>query len=330
MTKIAINGFGRIGRAIYRILSHQNDIKVVAVNDLTSTNTLAYLLRHDTVMGNFPFPVDVTGDILKTNGQETKITNMADPLELPWKNQDISIVIEATGRFTKRGDLEKHLKAGAKKVLLTVPPKDEIDAMIVMGVNDSTLKSEHKLVSNASCTTNCLAPMIKILDDAFGVEKAYMSTVHAYTNDQRLSDMYHRDFRRARAANENIIPTTTGAAKAVGKILPHLNGKIDGGAIRVPIPDGSIVDLSVLLKKQVSPGEVNKAFESAAGNKLKGIVEYSTSHPVSSDILQNPHSTIFDSEFTKVVDGTFVKVLAWYDNEWGYSNRVVDLLKRMI
>jgi len=329
MINVAINGFGRIGRAVYRVLSHQQDIQVVAVNDLTSPETLAYLLKHDTVMGAFPYPIELSDKTIHTNKQKTHITNISDLSNLDWKKFNVDIVIEATGRFVEKASLEKHLAAGAKRVILTVPPKDSLDAMIVLGVNDSTLTSAHKLISNASCTTNCLTPMIKILDEAFGLERAYMTTVHAYTNDQRLSDMYHKDFRRARAANENIIPTTTGAARAVGKILPHLNGKIDGSSVRVPIADGSIVDLSAVLKKPATVKEINAAFEKAANGNLKGIVEYSTEALVSSDIIQNPHSTIFDSEFTKVIGGTFVKVLAWYDNEWGYSNRVCDLVKKL-
>ena len=329
MTTVAINGFGRIGRAVYRILCERDGIDVRAVNDLTSPSTLAYLLKNDTVMGAFPHPVSLEGDTIVTAGQKTRITNLADPEKLPWKDLGIDIVIEATGRFTQRQECEKHLTAGAKKVLLTVPPKDALDSMIVLGVNDSVLKPDHRLVSNASCTTNCLAPMIKVLDDAFGIERAYMNTIHAYTNDQRLSDMYHKDYRRARAANENIIPTTTGAARAVGKTLPHLNGKIDGGSCRIPIPDGSMVDLSAVLRKPATREDINRAFKEASQGPLKGIVQYSEEHLVSSDILQNPHSTIFDPEYTKVLGGNFAKLVAWYDNEWGYSNRVVDLIGKM-
>jgi glyceraldehyde 3-phosphate dehydrogenase len=329
-TRIAINGFGRIGRAVYRIVADRKDIQIVAVNDITSAATLTYLLKFDTVFGIFEHPTQLSDNILTTAGQKTKMLNESDPSKLPWKDLDVDLVIESTGRFTKRADCEKHLTAGAKKLILTVPPKDPLDAMIVVGVNEHMLKKEHRLVSNASCTTNCLSPVAKVLQENFGIERAFMTTVHAYTNDQRLSDMYHKDLRRARAANENIIPTTTGAAKSIGKIIPELAGKFDGGAMRVPIPDASIVDLVLHLTKNTTAQEINKAFKQASETSLKGILQYSEDPIVSSDIVGNTHSAIFDAPFTKVIDGNYAKVLAWYDNEWGYSCRVVDLIGRMM
>ncbi|MFH1017949.1 MAG: type I glyceraldehyde-3-phosphate dehydrogenase [Pseudomonadota bacterium] len=328
--RVGINGFGRIGRSVYRIAYARKDIEFVAVNDVTDHKTLAYLLRWDTVMGPLHEPVSLEGDALAVAHQKTKMLNEPDPAKIPWKDLGVDIVIESTGRFQKREDLEKHLAAGAKKVLLTVPAKDAIDAMIVIGVNEETLKPEHRIVSNASCTTNCLGPIVKILHDSFGIERGLMTTVHAYTNDQRLSDFPHKDPRRARAANENIIPTTTGAARAVGKVLPALNGKLDGIAMRVPLPDGSIVDFVARLSRKVTAQEVNEAVRKSAEGKHKGIVQYSTDPIVSSDIIGNPHSAIFDAPFTRVLGGDLIKVVAWYDNEWGYSNRVVDLLARMM
>lgn len=327
--RIAINGFGRIGRAVYRLVAERKDLQVVAMNDITSAETLSYLMRFDTVFGIFKHPIELKDGILTTAAQKTKMFREDDPSKLPWKDLGVDIAIESTGRFTKRADCEKHLTSGAKKVILTVPPKDALDAMIVMGVNDRILTKDHRLVSNASCTTNCLSPVAKVLHENFGIELGFMTTVHAYTNDQRLSDMYHKDLRRARAANENIIPTTTGAAKSVGKIIPELAGKLDGTAMRVPIPDGSIVDFVVLLKKKTTAEEINNAFKRTSETNLKGILQYSDDPIVSSDIIGNPHSAIFDAPFTKVIGGNYVKVVAWYDNEWGYSCRVVDLLERM-
>ena len=327
--RVAINGFGRIGRSVFRIAIDRKDMEIVAINDVTDAKTLSYLLQYDTIMGTFAYPVELEGNNLKTAGKNIQMFALDDPHHLPWKKLDIDIVVESTGRFAKRVDLEKHLLAGAKRAILTVPPKDALDAMVVLGVNESILKPEHKLISNASCTTNCLAPIAKVLHNSFGIEQGFMTTVHAYTNDQRLADTYHKDLRRARAANENIIPTTTGAARAVGKVLPELNGKLDGTAMRVPIPDGSILDFVVLLSKKVSVEEVNQAMKKASQGHLKGIIEYSEAPIVSSDIIGNPHSAIFDAPFTRVLQGNYVKVIAWYDNEWGYSNRVVDLIAHL-
>jgi len=328
--RVGINGFGRIGRSVFRILSDRDDIQVVAVNDLFDNEQLAYLLKYDTVMGVLHKDVSVEGDSMYVDGQEVAMIDETDPAKLPWKDLDVDIVIEATGVFRNREALEKHLEAGAKKVILTVPPKDEIDATIVLGVNDQDLKPEDRIVSNASCTTNCLAPLVKILDDAFGLEEGFLTTVHAYTNDQRLADVPHKDRRRSRAAAENIIPTTTGAARAVGKVLPNMAGKLDGMAMRVPVPDGSIVDLVCRLTKKPSREEVNLAVKLAAEGPLAKVVEYSEVALVSSDIIGNPHSSIFDALSTIAESDGFVRVLSWYDNEWGYSNRVVDLIDRLV
>ena len=328
--RIGINGFGRIGRSVFRILSDRDDIQVVAVNDLFENEQLAYLLKYDTVMGVLHKDVSVEGDSMYVNGQEVAMIDETDPAKLPWGDLGVEIVIEATGVFRDRASLEKHLEAGAKKVILTVPPKDEIDATIVLGVNDEDLKPEHQIVSNASCTTNCLAPIVKILDDSFGLEEGFLTTVHAYTNDQRLADVPHKDRRRSRAAAENIIPTTTGAARAVGKVLPKMQGKLDGMAMRVPVPDGSLVDLVCRLAKQPSRDKVNLAVKEAAESSLARVVEYSEVPLVSSDIIGNPHSSIFDALSTITKGDGFVRVVAWYDNEWGYSNRVVDLIDRLV
>lgn len=325
--KVAINGFGRIGRSVFRILNNKSDIDVVAINDIFDKEALTYLLKYDTVMGRFPEQVNLEGDILRTQSQSVKLIAERVPSELPWSEMGVDIVIESTGIFRQRKQLEDHLNAGAKRVVLTVPSKDEIDYTVVLGVNDNGLKPEHKIVSNASCTTNCLAPMAKILNDSFGIEMGVINTIHAYTNDQRLADVPHSDWRRSRAAAENVIPTTTGAARAVGKVLPELNGKLDGIAMRVPVPDGSVVDLNVRLNQNVKEHDINEAVRAAAENgSLKNVLEYSTLPVVSTDIIGNPHSSIFDAPFTRVVDGNFVKTLNWYDNEWGYSNRVADLL----
>ena len=325
--KVAINGFGRIGRSVFRILNNKSDIDVVAINDIFDKEALTYLLKYDTVMGRFPEQVNLEGDILRTQSQSVKLIAERVPSELPWSEMGVDIVIESTGIFRQRKQLEDHLNAGAKRVVLTVPSKDEIDYTVVLGVNDNGLKPEHKIVSNASCTTNCLAPMAKILNDSFGIEMGVINTIHAYTNDQRLADVPHSDWRRSRAAAENVIPTTTGAARAVGKVLPELNGKLDGIAMRVPVPDGSVVDLNVRLNQNVKENDINEAVRAASENgSLKNVLEYSTLPVVSTDIIGNPHSSIFDAPFTRVVDGNFVKTLNWYDNEWGYSNRVADLL----
>ena len=325
--KIAINGFGRIGRSVFRILNSKPNVDVVAINDIFDKGALTYLLKYDTVMGRFPETVSLEGDILKTESQSVKLVAEREPASLPWKEMGVDIVIESTGIFRTKAQLESHLTAGAKRVVLTVPAKDEIDYTVVLGVNDDGLKPEHRIVSNASCTTNCLAPMAKVLNDSFGIELGVINTIHAYTNDQRLADVPHSDWRRSRAAAENVIPTTTGAARAVGKVLPELNGKLDGIAMRVPVPDGSVVDFNILLEKEVTVDEVNEAVrEAATTGPLKNVLEYSTLPVVSTDIIGNPHSSIFDAPFTRVVDGNFVKTLNWYDNEWGYSNRVADLL----
>jgi len=328
-TQIGINGFGRIGRSVFRILSERDDINVVCINDLFENEQLAYLLKYDTVMGIFKKEVKATEDALYVNDQKVEMTEYRDPAQIPWKDLGVDVVIESTGVFRERATLEKHLAAGAKKILLTVPAKDEIDATIVLGVNDDELKAEHSIVSNASCTTNCLAPIAKILDESFGIEEGFITTVHAYTNDQRLADVPHKDFRRSRAAGENIIPTTTGAARAVGKVLPQLQGKLDGLAMRVPVPDGSIVDLVARLGSKPSAEDVNAAVRKAAEGPMKQVLEYSEEPLVSSDIIGNPHSSIFDAMSTSSLQDGYLRVVSWYDNEWGYSNRVVDLIDKM-
>ena len=325
--KVAINGFGRIGRSVFRILNQRKDIDIVAINDIFDKEALAYLLKYDTVMGRFSESVELNGDILKTESQKVKLIAERDPASLPWSEMDVDIVIESTGIFRQKSQLSMHLNAGAKRVILTVPAKDDIDYTVVLGVNDEGLKPEHRIVSNASCTTNCLAPMAKVLDSEFGIELGVINTIHAYTNDQRLADVPHSDWRRSRAAAENVIPTTTGAARAVGKVLPELNGKLDGIAMRVPVPDGSVVDFNVRLKRDVKVEEINDAiYESSKKDSLKKVLQYSTLPVVSTDIIGNPHSSIFDAPFTRVIEGNFIKTLNWYDNEWGYSNRVADLI----
>ncbi len=328
--KIGINGFGRIGRSVFRILSDRGDVEVVGINDLFENQQLVYLLKYDSVMRVFPKQVTADDDYMYVDGRKIAMTAERDPAQIPWGDLGADIVIESTGVFTSKEQLQKHLAGGAKKVILTVPAKDEIDATIVVGVNDDTLKPEHRLVSNASCTTNCLAPIAKILHESFGIEEGFITTVHAYTNDQRLADVPHKDFRRSRAATQNIIPTTTGAARAVGKVLPQLKGKLDGMAMRVPVPDGSIVDLVAKLREEPSTDEVNAAVREAAVGPLAEIVEYSEVPLVSTDIIGNPHSSIFDALSTRAAGDGYVKVIAWYDNEWGYSNRVVDLIDRMV
>ncbi|MEM7164481.1 MAG: type I glyceraldehyde-3-phosphate dehydrogenase [Planctomycetota bacterium] len=327
--RIAINGFGRIGRSVFRILASDPRLQVVAVNDLSGSEPLAYLLKHDTVMGLFEHDVTVTGDQLIVGDGSTRLVAEADPTQLPWRELGVDVVVEATGRFRKRAELEQHLSAGAGRVLLTVPAKDPIDATVVLGVNDDALEAKHRIVSNASCTTNCLAPLAKVIDESFGIVKGLITTVHAYTNDQRLSDWYHADLRRSRAAGLNTIPTTTGAARAVGQVLPQLAGRLDGMAIRVPVPNGSIVDLVARVNTDATVESTNTAVREAAAALPPGILQYSTEAIVSSDIVGNPHSCIFDAPLTQVINKRTVKVFAWYDNEWGYSNRVVDLLRRL-
>jgi glyceraldehyde 3-phosphate dehydrogenase len=328
--RVAVNGFGRIGRAAFRLLSSRDDIEVVAINDVTPNETLAYLTRFDTVYGRYPGIVTLKGDTMTAGTQTVRMLEQKDPAKLPWGELGVDVVVEATGKFRKREECAWHLQAGAKRVILTVPAKDEVDAMVVVGVNDHLLKPEHRIVSNASCTTNCLAPVAKVINDAFGIVKGVITTVHAYTNDQRLADVPHKDLRRSRAANENIIPTTTGAARAVGKVLPELKGKLDGVAMRIPVPDGSTVDLVAELAKPVTVASLNAAMKEAASKApLKGILEYCVEPIVSSDIIQDSHSAIFDSLCTRVLGGKLVKVIAWYDNEWGYSCRVVDLIGKL-
>jgi glyceraldehyde 3-phosphate dehydrogenase len=325
--RVAINGFGRIGRSVFRVLNNRNDIDVVAINDIFDKGALTYLLKYDTVMGRFPGEISLDSNILHAGNQKVKLIAERVPADLPWGELGVDVVIESTGIFRMRSQLESHLDAGAKKVILTVPAKDDIDYTVVIGVNDDGLKPEHRIVSNASCTTNCLAPMAKVLNENFGIELGVINTIHAYTNDQRLADVPHSDWRRSRAAAENVIPTTTGAARAVGVVLPELNGKLDGIAMRVPVPDGSVVDFNVLIKKEATIDQINDAVRSAADSgPLKGILEYSTLPVVSSDIIGNSHSSIFDAPFTRVIEGNYIKTLNWYDNEWGYSNRVVDLV----
>ena len=325
--RVGINGFGRIGRSVFRILSDRDDIEVVAINDLFDNEQLAYLLKYDTVMGTFHKELRIEGDVMHCDGDRVAMLSQRDPAEIPWSEVGADIVIEATGVFRTREALEKHIAAGARKVLLTVPAKDEIDATVVLGVNDHELGPEHAIISNASCTTNCLAPIAKILDDSFGIVEGFVTTIHAYTNDQRLADVPHKDPRRSRAAAVNVIPTTTGAARAVGKVLPRLNGKLDGMAIRVPVPDGSVVDLVVRLASKPTRDEINAAVKQAADGPLKQIVEYSDEPLVSSDIIGNPHSSIFDARSTQAEGDGFAKIVSWYDNEWGYAMRIVDLIE---
>ncbi|MCF6148157.1 MAG: type I glyceraldehyde-3-phosphate dehydrogenase [Candidatus Kuenenia sp.] len=327
--RIGINGFGRIGRNVFRVISKRNNIDVVAINDLADAKSLAMLLKYDSIHGKFDGSVQAKENVLQVNGKEIRLLMEKDPSRLPWNSLGVDIVIESTGIFTSRADCAKHLDAGAKKVILSAPSKDKIDATIVVGVNNNDLKPEHKIVSNASCTTNCLAPLAKVLHDNFGIEKGLMTTIHAYTNDQRIIDFMHKDIRRARAAALNIIPTTTGAAKAIGEVIPSLKGKLDGLAMRVPVPNGSVTDLVVTVTKEVDKDTINASMKAAAEGGLKGILEYCEDPVVSSDIIGNTHSSIFDSGLTYVIDKRMVKVISWYDNEWGFSNRMVDLIGLM-
>ncbi|MBN1816515.1 MAG: type I glyceraldehyde-3-phosphate dehydrogenase [Sedimentisphaerales bacterium] len=331
-TKVAINGFGRIGRAVARILIERGKMELVAINDLAPAKSLAHLFKYDTVMGNWKGTVESTDDSIIINGKKIKVLAVKNPAELPWKDMGVSIVVESTGIFrskeSPKGGYGDHLKAGAKKVVLTVPAKDAIEATVVLGVNDNAITPKTQCISNASCTTNCLAPLAKALNDAFGIEKGMMVTVHGYTNDQNVCDQIHSDLRRARAAAQNIIPTTTGAAKAVGKVIPELNGKLDGYALRVPVITGSCVDLVADLKKEATKEEVNAAVKAAAEGPLKGILAYCDEPIVSSDVIGNPHSSIFDSLCTMVM-GKTIKVVSWYDNEWGYSTRTVDIMEKI-
>lgn len=327
--RVAINGFGRIGRAVFRILDKRPDIEVVAINDLFDPNALIYLLQYDTVMGGFDGKLTLDDGYLLTGKTRARMLAERDPAKLPWQELAVDIVVESSGVFRKAEQLRWHLEAGAGRVILTVPAKDAIDYTVVLGVNDDGLRPQHRIVSNASCTTNCLAPMAKVLHEAFGIVEGVINTVHAYTNDQRLADVPHSDWRRSRAAAENIIPTSTGAAKAVGVVLPELKGRLDGIASRVPVPDGSVVDLAVELSTEVTVEQVHQVVRrAAASEQLQGILQYSTRPLVSSDIIGNPYSSIYDSSFTEVVGGRYLKTLNWYDNEWGYSSRVCDLIER--
>ena len=325
--KVGINGFGRIGRNIMRAALGDKNIDFVAVNDLTSAKTLAHLLKYDSVLGNLHAKVEAKDDGIAVDGDEFKVLSMRDPAQLPWKDLGVDVVFESTGLFTNRDDAAKHIAAGAKKVVITAPAKGP-DLTVVLGVNDDKYDpAKHQIISNASCTTNCLAPLAKVLHQNFGIQKGWMTTIHSYTNDQQLLDLPHKDLRRARAAALSMIPTTTGAALAVGEVLPELKGRLDGFAMRVPTPNVSVVDLAAIVDKKTTGEEVNAALKEAADGPLKGILAYSDDELVSIDFKGNPHSSIVDAPYTKVMDGDFVKVLSWYDNEWGYSNRCVDLLR---
>ena len=327
--RVGINGFGRIGRNIMRAALPHDDIDIIAVNDLTDAATLAHLLKYDSILGNLNATITSAGDRITVDGDEFQVLAQKDPAQLPWKDLGVDVVFEGTGRFTKKEDAAKHIQAGAKRVIITAPAKGP-DVTVVMGVNHQTYDpAKHQIISNASCTTNCLAPIAKVLDESFGITKGWMTTVHSYTNDQQLLDLPHKDLRRARAAALSIIPTTTGAASAVGEVLPQLKGKLDGISMRVPTPNVSVVDLNAVLGKPATTESVNAAFKAAADGPLKGILEYVTAPLVSIDFRGNPHSAMLDAAYTKVMAGDFVKVLAWYDNEWGYSSRCVDLLRFM-
>jgi glyceraldehyde 3-phosphate dehydrogenase len=328
--KVGINGFGRIGRNIMRAAMDDSSIDIVAVNDLTNADTLAHLLKYDSILGNLKADISAKGDRISVNKDEFQVLSLRDPAQLPWKSLGVDVVFEGTGLFTKRDDAAKHITAGAKKVVITAPAKGP-DLTVVLGVNEDKYDpAKHHILSNASCTTNCLAPIAKVLHETFGIRKGWMTTVHSYTNDQNLLDLPHKDLRRARAAALSIIPTTTGAALAVGEVLPEIKGRLDGIAMRVPTPNVSVVDLAVVVDKKTSGDEVNAAFKAAADGKLKNILQYSTAELVSIDFRGNPHSSIVDAPYTGVMDGDFVKVLSWYDNEWGYSNRCVDLLRYLV
>ena len=328
--KVGINGFGRIGRSVFRILENVEGVDVVAINDLCDNDALRYLLSYDTVMGPFGKNLRLENDHFITDKGAAKLLNESNPADIPWGELGVDVVVEATGVFRARAQLEQHLAAGASRVILTVPAKDSIDYTVVLGVNDDGLNPEHRIISNASCTTNCLAPMARVLNDEFGIEEGVINTVHAYTNDQRLADVPHSDWRRSRAAAENIIPTSTGAAKAVGEVLPDLKGKLHGIAARVPVPDGSVVDLFVKLGKSVTTYDVHAVVRAASeSDRLAGILQYSDVPIVSTDIIGNSHSSIYDAGFSGVTANRYLRVLNWYDNEWGYSSRVCDLIARI-
>jgi len=328
--RVGINGFGRIGRLVFRAMAARpEDFEVVAINDLSDAKHLALLLKYDSVHGRFKGTVEAREGSLIVDGKEIRITQERDPANLPWKSLKCQVALESTGFFTNKSALQKHIDAGAERVVLSAPAKDKLDATIVIGVNDNLLNSSHRIISNASCTTNCLAPMAKVLHESFGIEKGLMTTCHAFTNDQRVADQVHTDPYRARAASINIIPSTTGAAKAVGEVIPELNGKLTGFSLRVPVPDGSITDLTSQLKRDVTKDEVNAAMKAAADGPLKGILEYATDPLVSSDIIGNPHSSIFAADQTMVIGGNLVKTVSWYDNEWGYSCRTAELITKL-
>src|SRR5215831_11994035 len=328
--RVGINGFGRIGRNIMRAALGDANIDFVAVNDLTNAATLAHLLKYDSVLGNLHANVAVSGDGISVDGDNFKVLSMRDPAQLPWKDLGVDVVFESTGLFTNRDDAAKHLTAGAKRVVITAPAKSP-DLTVVLGVNEEKYDpAKHHIISNASCTTNCLAPLAKVIHQTFGIKKGWMTTIHSYTNDQNLLDLPHKDLRRARAAALSMIPTTTGAATAVGEVMPELKGKLDGFAMRVPTPNVSVVDLAALVDKKTTAADVNAALKQAADGPMKGLLEYTTAELVSVDFKGNPHSSIVDSAYTKVMDGDFVKVLSWYDNEWGYSSRCVDLLRLLV
>jgi glyceraldehyde 3-phosphate dehydrogenase len=328
--KVGINGFGRIGRNIMRAAMGTGEVDFVAVNDLTNAATLAHLLKYDSILGNLKANIKAEGDKISVDGDQFQVLSVKDPAQLPWKDLGVEVVFESTGLFTDRDSAAKHLAAGAKKVIITAPAKKP-DFSVVLGVNSEKYDPKtHHIISNASCTTNCLAPLAKVLHEKFGIKKGWMTTVHSYTNDQQLLDLPHKDLRRARAAALSIIPTTTGAASAVGEVMPDLKGKLDGISMRVPTPNVSCVDLAAVLGKNTTTEEVNAAFREAADGAMKGILEYVEEPLVSIDFRGNPHSSIIDAPYTKVMDGDFVKVLSWYDNEWGYSNRCVDLLRLMV
>jgi len=328
--RVGINGFGRIGRNIMRAALNDKNIDFVAVNDLTSAHTLAHLLKYDSVLGNLHAQISAQQDAIVVDGDQFKVLSMRDPAQLPWQDLGVDVVFESTGLFTNRDDAAKHITAGAKRVIITAPAKKP-DVTVVLGVNDEQYDpAKHQIVSNASCTTNCLAPLAKVLHQTFGIKKGWMTTIHSYTNDQQLLDLPHKDLRRARAAALSMIPTTTGAAVAVGEVLPDLKGKLDGISVRVPTPNVSVVDLAAIVNRTVTADEVNNALKAAADGPLKNILACSSEELVSVDFKGNPHSSIVDMPYTKVMDGDFVKVLSWYDNEWGYSNRCVDLLRRMV
>ena len=328
--KIAINGFGRIGRHVFKVAFDRENIEIAAINDLTDAQTMAHLLKYDSIYGVYHHEVSVAGEDIVVNGKKIKVLSERDPKALPWKELGVDVAIESTGVFRKRDEAAMHVTAGAKKVILTVPAKDKVDRTIVLGVNNDALRDDDIVVSNASCTTNCLAPVSKVLHDTFGIVEGLMTTVHAYTNDQRIHDFQHSDLRRARAAALSIIPTTTGAAKAIGLVIPELDGKMNGMAMRVPTPTGSIVDLTVRLEKPATVETINAAMKKAAEGPMKGILQYCEDPIVSADVIRNTHSSVFDALGTVILGDKFVKILSWYDNEWGYSNRVVDLVERLV